>query len=91
MPRLRSTAAAVFLAGLAGYPMGLLNVTVNSRLRADLLDSRSQQDGQLPSENVAKEEERLMSPYPVRDYDVVGEVIGKLDQSLQNWEKRKGT
>ena len=91
MSRLRSAAGAVFLAGLAGYPMGLLHVTVNSRLRTDQPDSGSRQGGRLLTEGTAKEGERPMSPYPVRDYDVVGEVIGKLDRSLQDSEKRKGT
>lgn len=76
--RMQSAAGAVFLAGLIGYPMGQLQLYLEDRMRSEQ-----------PKMPEAATEKPKRMPYPVRDYDVVGAVIGKLNQSLKDSERYK--
>jgi len=60
------------LAGLAGYPIGYLQVQFKEQ-RSPRVES---QGTSVPNEGAL--------PYPVRNYDVVGAVINKLDESLKD-------
>lgn len=72
LSRLQSCAVSVFLAGLAGYPIGHLQVQFKEQ-RSPKVES---QGTSVPNEGAL--------PYPVRNYDVVGAVINKLDASLKD-------
>lgn len=92
MSRLQSASGAVFLAGLMGYPMGYLQLKLDDMIRPEQKNAFTEMPSSVNSDNPELEKtkvEKRRTPYPVREYDVVGAVIGKLDQSLQETEKFK--
>ena len=85
--RVRSFSGATFLAGLIGYPVGHLQLRLDQMIRPEQKQSNhvtTQPKDETDSESERNKSETIRTPYPMRDYDVVGAVIGKLDQSLHD-------
>lgn len=81
--RLSSSALAVFIAGLIGYPVGFVENYLDEKFRPEVMQRpiTSVKPKEKLEEQLLEGEQR--KPYPVRDYDVVSAVIDKLDQSLK--------